>query len=480
VNSPTRHRPGGLPFRTLQDYFEVPLRRPLLVVVPLVAAFAVAVVTSFVLPKKYRSSTLIFVESEKVPDNFVQKMATESMTRRVQSVRQEVLSRTRLEQVINEEKPYEDRNGPTSTADAVERMRKSINVQIRGADAFLIEFVHTDPETAARVANRLATLFIEEAESERERQAIEGYEFIDSQLKETRAVLESKEEAVRRFKEQNLGNLPEQMASNLATLQRLQLEQQTVAENLRATEARADLLRQAARQEARNPTARSTDVPAQLTQLRNQLAEYRQRYTDQHPDVLALMRRIRELESNALASPGPVAVTGGVDSVAAQLSRLELELADLRAKRADVEARIQRIQARVDSAPRTEQQLATMTRDYGQLQDAYLQLLKKQMEARMAEKMERRWKGDRFKVLDPAHAPERAFSPNRPLFAFLGLVAGLSLGIAIAFGAEILDHSVKNAEDLQEIVPHPLTVVVPHIGSDDAGPWWARWLRRAH
>lgn len=470
-----RPQSGGVPLRHLQDYLELPLRRPLHVLVPLVLVFVTAVGASLVISPKYRSSTLIFVESEKVPENFVQKMATESMTRRVQTVRQEVLSRTRLEQVITDEKPYSAREGVESMSDSVERMRRSINVQTKGADAFLIEFVHTDPHTAARVANRLAALFIQEAESEREKQAVEGFEFIDSQLKETRAVLESKEEAVRRFKEQNLGNLPEQLSTNVSTLQRLQMEQQTVAESLGAAQARADLLRQALKDD--QSSVRRVDVPTQLGQLRSQLADLRTRYTDQHPDVQGVVRRIREMEQ---ASPKPDLPTSERDpgsSTSAQLQRVEAEVEALRAKRLDVEARIQRIQGRVDSVPRTEQQLATMTRDYGQLQETYLSLLKKQMEARMAEKMEQRWKGDRFKVLDPAHVAERHFTPNRPLFALVGLVGGLGLGLAAAFAAEILDHSIKCAEDMQELFPQPLLVVVPRIVPEGNGGLWSRLTR---
>jgi polysaccharide chain length determinant protein (PEP-CTERM system associated) len=478
VNSPARPRPG-LPLRNVQDYLEVPIRRRSLVLVPLMVVFVAAVVASFVIPKQYRSSTLIFVESEKVPENFVPKMATESMTRRVQTVRQEVLSRTRLEQVVRSEQPYSGAADTASMSDSVERMRRSITVQTKGTDSFLIEFVHNDPEKAARVANRLATLFIEEAESEREKQAVEGYEFIDSQLKETRAVLESKEEAVRRFKEQNLGNLPEQLTTNVATLQRLQLELQTVSENVRGAQARADQLRQAAQQEANNPGTRKVDVPAQLVQLRGQLAELRTRYTDQHPDVQAVLRRIRDLERSPVLAvvPADPEPAGGLASI--QLQRVELELEALRAKRSEVEAQVHRIEARVDSAPRTEQQLVTMTRDYGQLQETYRSLQKKQMEARMAEQMERRWKGARFKVLDPAHAPDRHFFPNRPLFALFGMFGGFALGLAAALAAEILDHSVKSAEDLQEILPQPVLIVVPHIGSGVPGGPSSRWLPRA-
>ncbi|RPI02995.1 MAG: hypothetical protein EHM71_14920, partial [Zetaproteobacteria bacterium] len=246
-----RESPSPLGLRHPHEYLETPLRWPLFVVAPTLVVFVAAVALSFVLPKRYHSSTLILVESEKVPDSFVQKMATETMTRRMQTIRQEVLSRTRLERVVQDTDPYPA--GPNgsrqSLSDRVEKMRASTTLQVKGTDAFLIEFVHTDPVKAAEVANRLAALFIEQTEGERARQASEGFQFIDSQLVQARKELDEKEAAVRKYKERNLGTLPEQTASNLATLQRLQLEQQTVAESLSAAQSRVALQRQAFQQE---------------------------------------------------------------------------------------------------------------------------------------------------------------------------------------------------------------------------------------
>jgi succinoglycan biosynthesis transport protein ExoP len=454
-------------FRTIQEYLEVPLRRPLFVLVPAVLVLSSAIALAFVLPKKYRSQTLILVESEKVPETFVRKMATESMSRRLYTIRQEVLSRTRLERVIEELDPYpteEEKRPPISVL--VERMRRAISIQTRGSDAFSIQYVHTDPMSAMTVTNRLATLFIDEAVLEREVQASEGVEFIESQLAEAREVLEEKEEAVRRFKERRLGSLPEQLSTNLATLQRLQLEQQTVAENLRAAQARVDLLRLSLRNKRRPTVPGVEPVPDELDRLRGELATLRTRYTDQHPDVQVLLRQVRDLE--AARSPGaPPTLAERDDSLSrGELERAEAELETIKAKQADLDAQMARFQARVDLAPRTEQELATLTRDYAQLQEGYVSLLRKQRDAEMAEQLEQRWKGERFKILDPAHFPDKAFFPSRTLFALLGLVGGLGLGLVSAFAVELLDHSVKSAEQLEELFAQPLLATIPHIKPD--------------
>ncbi len=452
-------------FRTIQEYLEVPLRRPLFVLVPAVLVLSSAIALAFALPKKYQSQTLILVESEKVPETFVRKMATEPMARRLYTIRQEVLSRTRLERVIEELDPY-----PTQGAERppisvlVERMRRAITIQTRGSDAFSIQYVHIDPMTAMTVTNRLATLFIEEAEKERAMQATEGVEFIDSQLDEARRELEEKEEAVRIFKEKRLGSLPQQLPTNLATLQRLQLEQQTMGENLRAAQARVDALRLSSRSKRRPTIAGVEQGVDELDRLRGELATLRTRYTDQHPDVQVVLRQVRELE--ALDSPsGSPSVSADRESslTRRELQQAEAELKTLRAKQADLDRQMARIQSRVDLAPRTEQELATLTRDYAQLQEGYVSLLRKQRDAEMAEQLEQRWKGERFKVLDPAHFPDKPFFPSRTLFALLGLVGGLGLGLVCAFAVELLDHSVKSAEQLEELFSQPLLATIPHI-----------------
>lgn len=454
--------------RPIQEYLEIPLRHPLLVVGPAILTLVLAVVFALVLPERYSSSTLILVESEAVPETFVAKMTTDSIGRQLQTVRQEVLSRTRLEQVIKELDPYPSPSAsPAPVSSQVEDMRGSITVRTKGADAFTIEYIHTDPVMAMQVTDRLATLFIEEAETEREQQAIDGSEFIDSQLDEIRKSLEEKEAAVALFKERNLGRLPEQLDSNLATLQRLQMEQQTLEESMRSAEARSDLLRQSlATGTPVMVDSVEMDPSLALTELRQQLATLRTRYTEHHPDVKAAVARMRELEG-AILPVGEAAKVpesdGRMATAEEALRQNKVEIDLLRERRAKAIKEMTRLQARVEGAPRVEQQLGALTRDYSQLRESYLQLLQKQIDARMAEQLERRWKGARFKILDPANVPDEPFFPPRMLMAFAGLVGGLGLGLLTAFGADFLDHSFKNPDQLEQALNMPLLAVIPRL-----------------
>ena len=273
--------------RELQRLAEAPLRRPWLVVIPFVLSVGIAVAVSYLLTPRYRSSTLILVAPEQMPTNFVPQMSTERVARRLATLRQEVQSRTRLEMVAREFDPYGSL-GKEPLIDTIERMRKAVTISVKGDDAFSIEFEHSDPKVAMLVADRLTTLFMDEVVGASERQVSNAYEFIEKQLEGARTQLEEKEGALRNYKEQHMGQLPEQVQANLATLQRLQLEQQNVSENLRkATDTQRIL------ESGGTPTEDrfKTPPPDSLSVLKANLALLKTRYTEQHPDVRSLESR---------------------------------------------------------------------------------------------------------------------------------------------------------------------------------------------
>jgi polysaccharide chain length determinant protein (PEP-CTERM system associated) len=323
-----------------------------------------------------------------------------------------------------------------------------------------VEFVHGDRHMAQRVANRLAQLFIEETMQARKQQVGEAYSFIEQELAESRKQLEGREEALRRYKEQHMGSLPEQLNANLSTLQRLQLEQQGIADSLRMASDRLVTLENPAPKPA---TTGNGDGKADLTQLQAQLASLRSRYTDEHPDVQAVLGQIAALEKSASSrSSAPPA------NVAAEHARAEVK--NLRERRDELALQIARFQARVEGAPRVEQDIVTLTRDFNKLNENYLALLNKKLDAQLATKLEQRWQGDRFRILDPASLPENPFFPNRLLFLLFGISAGLALGVGVALAADLLDQSFRSVRDLEDALPFPVLAAVPLIaplrGSD--------------
>jgi polysaccharide chain length determinant protein (PEP-CTERM system associated) len=463
-------------WRQLRHFLHAPLRRPLTVVVPWAAVFILSVAALLLLPKKYMSSALVLVESEKVPESFIPKVATRDAGQRLEAVRPEILSRTRLERVIEETQPYPN----LAKNQAVEQMRKTISIYLSSNDGFTISFYHRDPLKAQEVTDRLARLFIDETIKSRAQQVEGAVDFLVTQVSEARNELEKKDVALRRFKEEHMGKLPEQLEANLATMQMLQREMQTVDESLLfAREKQEALARGAGRFAAPAPAAASASTgSAELEELNRQLASLTARYKDAHPDVESLRSRIARVEARlaqARGADGPsgdgqAAVDPSLVVAREQLERAGLEVRSLEARNEDLRGKIAAIRRNVEETPRTEQELATLTRDYKKLDENYTALLSKQLEAQMSGRLEQRWKGERFRMLDPASLPDKPVFPKPALMLGLGAFLGLLTGLGASMIAEYLDPTVKDGEVLRAVQGYPVLAVIPHVPDLDGTP----------
>jgi polysaccharide chain length determinant protein (PEP-CTERM system associated) len=459
-----REDDGSISSAQLRRFLHAPLRRPLLVVVPFIAIFLASVVAFFILPKRYKSSTLILVESEKVPETFVAKVSTEDKWDNLETLRPEILSRTRLERVLDETRPYPD---IASKTQAVEIMRRRVLLNRTGSDGFTIEFIHSDPRVAQQVTNRIATLFIDESTKKRTQQVEGAVDFLVTQVNAARVDLEGKDAALRQFKQERMGTLPEQLQTNLATMGMLQQELRTVDESLLFARDRLEARQRVGRSSGTTPGSSAPDA-TELADLERQLHSMRLRYTDEHPDVRSLRSRIAQLEARlAEAQNDRVVEDPSVSVSREQLESAALEVKKLEEKRKDLEGRIASLRARVEGTPRTEQELATLTRDYQKMNENYTTLLTKQLEAQMAGRLEQRWKGDRFRILDPASLPEKPYFPTPPLVLGLGAALGILAGLAVSLAAEFLDPSVKDEADLRDLQNCPILATISHL--PDAG-----------
>jgi polysaccharide chain length determinant protein (PEP-CTERM system associated) len=449
----------------LGRFLEAPLRRRRTVLLSWAAVVALSLLALFLLPRKYRSSTLIFVESAKVPDSFVARVATEDRSARLDAMMPEILSRTRLERVLDETRPYPDIDSRTR---AVEQLRLATSVELSGSDAFTIAFDHSDPRKAQQVTGRIATLFIEETIKSREEQVEGAVDFLVTQVNAARAELETKDEDLKRYKQAHMGRLPEQLQTNLATMGMLQRELQAVEESLLFARERQDVITGGAgRANAAAPGGTAGDDAGGVAGLRRQLAALRGRYTDEHPDVQRLKARIarqekhlREATSGSGEEPEPPTA-----ATRARLQATNMEITRLEAKRQELERRVAALRANVEETPRTEQELATMTRDYQKLNENYAALFRKQLDAQMSGRLEQRWKGDRFRILDPASLPEKPYSPKPLLVLGLGALLGLVAGLGAAVAAEALDTTVKDVADLKSLEACPVLACLPHVAS---------------
>ena len=515
----------------IHDYIEIFLRRIWYIIIPFVILFAGAVIYALCSPKEYRSTTLILVTPQKVPETFVRPTVTSRIEDRLQSIGQEIMSRTRLEQLITEFKLYSEGAKSKSREEIVELMRQKIRVEIKGKEGyFIISYVGGDPRIVTTVTNKLASLFIEENLKLREQQAQGTSEFLSVELNATKAKLEEQEKAVTSFKRQFMGELPEQRDANLKVLEQLQFLYQRISEGLRAAQDRklviqkqlADtelmILSTASKKgkgeipslyglsELQPKPIEKKDVQeAQLEQLKNHLADLQAKYTEKHPDILVMKKRIAELEAKIESErpeKGPEELKGGAESqqnpyspikvsslpptkievkkenkdekadvklnprykeIESQLIANELEIERLKEEEAKVKAQINKYRERIENAPVRELAMTNLMRDYQNTKESYQTLSRKSEEAQQAENLERRQKGEQFKIIDPARIPEKPFKPDIPKIILFGFLLGIGSGFGLAFSREQMDRSFRDAEDLEAALGFKVLANIPKI-----------------
>src|SRR5206468_7889994 len=325
--------------------------------------------------------------------------------------------------------------------EVIERMRGDIKLELKGVEvkgarqatvAFTISYQGSEPAAVSLVTNTLASFYIEENLKARERQASGTAEFLKVQLGETKKRLDEQEQRVSAFKRRYMGELPQQMETNLTTLERLHAQLRLNADNqTRAAERRQALSSQLAEAESLlspafggpGGSAAPETSEARLTRLKQELTRLRTQFSEKYPDVAllaaevtALERELADAKSRDAAEEKPAApqpATPYVLRLKEALSEVEAEVRILKGEEKRLRDGIAVYQARVENVPRREQEFKELSRDYDGTRELYQSLSKRYEEAQLAESMEQRQKGEQFRVLDPAVPKPEPAAPNR-------------------------------------------------------------------
>ena len=498
---------------SIHHYLKIGLSRKWYIIIPLVLCVLGSFGVYDYLPKIYRATTTIMVQPQSVPENYVRPTITESSAFRLNMISQEILSRTRLEKVIEELNLYPALRKEVPMEGVVETMRKAVAVKVqeerrdRTQSFFAISFEGEDPETVMTVANKLASMFIEENLKTRELKVEDASDFISKELLDLEDRLKGTENQIRLFKEKNMGRLPQQLDANLRILEQLQQQFRMTGEKTKAAEDRMiileDQLAQMKKEDRRKvsfPEQKETEsqnlatgpratqpspLESELADLRSKYDEARTRYKENHPDVIYLRNRIDYLESRlkgiskppqsgkevvverVLPPPVPprpdpereklyARLKEQYDSAVAESKRLKMEEGNLQKE-------IALLRQRIEETPKREQELALLTRDYDLLKSSYQSLLEKDLQAKMAENLERRQKGERFSILDPARLPEEPIRPNRNKILLVGAFLGLALGFGLALFREVSDRSLRTVSVVEDYLGIPVLASLPKL-----------------
>jgi polysaccharide chain length determinant protein (PEP-CTERM system associated) len=449
-------------------------RRKLLAILVCAGSLAGAMTIAVSLPSIYRSGATVLVERQQVSETFVRPSVTGELDTRLQTISQEILSRARLDALIDRFGLYPELRRQASREAAIERARRDIQVELKGVEqtwgrgptiAFTVSFRGRDPDTVARVANALASFYVEQNLKIRERQATDTAQFLDVQLQETQRRLDEEERRISEFKRRHLGELPEQVAVNLATLERLNTQLALNNNNqMRAVERRAALARQLAGGEPLR--AGDEDIPAaRLARLRLELAQMQRLYSEKYPDVIRLKAEIAAAEEQ-FAEAGPSApAEPAVPGLQKPVGELDAEINALKTEEQRLRRAIAAYQRRVEAAPEREQEFQEMSRDYRTTKERYDSMLKRYQDAQVAQDMERRQSGEEFRLLDPAIPARGPSAPNRNRLVLLGALFSIGAAAAAVVLAERLDTSFHTVDDLRAFTKIPVLVTIPRIVS---------------
>jgi polysaccharide chain length determinant protein (PEP-CTERM system associated) len=479
---------------TPDDILRLAWKRRWYIVIPLIVIASTTAVVAMFLPNRYQASTSIVIIPQRVPENFVRSTVTADLSQRLSIISKQILSRTRLERIVQEFNLYEgERRGAFIMEDIIEQMRNrdiSLNVNASGgrdaSSSFSVSYQSADPRTAMRVTERLASLFVQENLEDRELLADQTNQFLQVQLEEAKRRLVEKEDALKQFRMRNNGVLPDQVTANLQMMQTAQMQLQGVLESNNRDQDRLTMLeRNLAEATASAIPVAMTSAPSsgepfagtatqQLEIARANLRALELRLKPEHPDIGRAKRVIAELEAKAEAEAlnQPLSQTSAsmvVDKAAqARIENLRNDIQELRQRIASGKREAARLQetaqghaARVQAAPALEAQLTELMRDYTTFQDGYTSLLRKSEDSKIAVNLERRQIGEQFRILDGARLPERPISPNRGRINLLGILAGLGVGIGLVALLEYRDSSFKTDDDIVSTLALPVLAVIP-------------------
>jgi polysaccharide biosynthesis transport protein len=504
AETPAVPDPPGEPLPVLmREYWGVIVRRKWLVLGTVVAGITIAATLCVILPKSYRSSTLIQFENQKIPDDYVKGIGGASIEERLTMIHQQVMSRTLLSQILDEYKLYERQVRREGSEAVIESLRQMIKVETVGAsgtrgksvEAVSISFAHEDPMTAMEVTAKIASLFIEGNLKVREQLVTGVSVFLEQELADAKKALETQEQAISKYKTRYMGELPEQMEAHLRALDRLQMELNATKDSIHSrTDKLASLevsineyqATEVTRVKPNEPKTARKDIDplvVRLRELERRLTTLRAEWKETYPDISDTKQEILRLKEQLTEKYGAPFVDhdgeAAIRDKAAiqqelrpdlymrelntQRNDLLTELSSLKERQSRLLQLIKETERRVEQIPAREQELMILVRDYENMKKNYQALLDKRLNAHVAENLEKRQQGEQFRVLDPANLPQKSEKPNRLMIMILGLVGGCGLGVGLAVGLEQLNPTFRRREEVELLSGIHVLATVPQF-----------------
>ena len=482
---------------TPEDYLRVITNHKWMILLAIIVSLGLAWGLYEWLPKSYRSSVLLQFEEQKV--KYVEGVGDSGgdkpefvIANRISAMSEVLYKEELLTKVAQEFHLYGYEKAESTPEDddfVASRMRKGVKFDEKEAPFVRVSFADSDPVMAKNITARLADLIIKEHVQSRVVIAQSSSEFLQHELDALKAQLEVKEKALAQFKQSHLGQLPEQLNTNIHTIDRLETELASQQEVEKTINLRLESVDKAIR-EYEDPTSdvsskRAVKDPrlARIKELERNLAALQSTYKDSYPDVAGVRNEIKKLQAMTTedyvalyVEQEPVEVGEGgkrkrkaLDPYKAELLKQredilrEFELGRLRQSRIAVE--IKKYEGRIEGTTLHQQELMTIQRDYENLQKNYQSLLEKKLAVGMASDLEQKQQGTKIRIVQQANLPGLPEKPNVLIIMFGGLAVGCALGFGSAFGSELLRRGFVSAEEIETALGLPVLAAISQFES---------------
>jgi len=456
-----------------------------LIVGCLLSALSVGIFIYLTTPKVYQSTASIIYQQQKINPSKLSQDEEKRIDEMVNTVTQQVTSRTNLEKIIQEYNLYPEMREKMPIEDVIGKMRSEhirISVQRTKGNVFTVSYQGPEPRVVMRVTNALASKFIEENLRVREERATETTSYVQDELRMSKESLDKKDALMRDYKLKYYNEMPDQRQSNMARLNALHEQYQATQTNIHTLEqTRLLVSEQLASLRGRSS---SSGISSSVSGISNELVEARKnlqglmsRYTPDHPAVKRAESQVQQLEQDAASRPAtstnsspkerivapPSSKGAFTGDFAIQLKEIELNLKNLRDESDNILNQIKTYQGWIDTTPIREAEWVALTRDYNELRKYYDALLAQSLTAAAAESIEMRQKGSQFKLVDPAYLPEKPMQGNFLKIIMIAIVLGLAGGLGSVLGIDLMDSSFKNVQELETFLNIPVTCALPLI-----------------
>jgi polysaccharide chain length determinant protein (PEP-CTERM system associated) len=475
---------------TLLRAVEIVRRRKTIAVMVFTTVLVAAVSIALSLPNLFRATATVLVERP-VAESFVRQAVTSDLEGRLHVITQENLSRERLTELIHRFNLYPEQRRRGDISTVFDQMRRDIQVAVSGPEqvtsrsktvAFNLSYTGEAREQVAGVVNAIATFYIAQNAAIRSQEAGGTSEFLKAELDQARKQLDQQDERLRAYTFLHVGELPQQVGLNLATLERLNTQLRLNSEQQIRTLEQRQRLTETMPALGSPAGAATADMNAddRIAAMKRELEQLEARFNSRYPDVVRLKQEIATLEAAAQekvpsTSTEDVVVASRAQGLATVRANLDGELERLEVEQESIRQTIDGFEQRLESVPQRQQDLALISRDHQAAEERYSALLTRAGEASVAESIETDRSGERFRILEPAVAPADPSAPNRMRLLIMGMILALAASVIAVLAVEQFDTSFHSVDDVRGFTRVPVLAAIARMPP----PPVRRWLRTA-